>query len=525
MKNKAPRLLAWTFHTAIFSALIALAANSDDFNDNAKNPAKWGNDVRSGTGTLIEKNQRLEYTSTSVAESDSNRPWVLTRMPYNSDWEVQIDTVNNAVPSPPLEVSSFGILLVSPFTADNSVYVEMYASALGLGTSARNGFNSVFETNDDDETETDSGETGTTQGAVRMAFNSATKVITVHYDTNRNDGYQWVEFGSFGVANANGTTANRQWGLNDTNQFPVYVYGYSSGMTISSGQVFGDNFQETGGVTSSGGPSPEPVGKFPLTFPTGNPLITRIMSVFGNFQGQSALLSNRMYNVDVAQDESGKLMGMGTLEGVQNKEGSSELAGTFGAIKTVNGQPTAQLKGTFAGTVDGASATASGSGAGPVTLMDIGGGTNGVTGTASFKGKVAGVPFAAKNLPLKAPAPPGATDNARKAWNIELDLSRKTIRGREKTVASAQLLLPNGDTISYPEKVVRYSATKGYSLSFKRGTNITANPTRLDKKSSVLLKNLTFMQQGGDWQPTGGTITYQFLGQKGTASVLDFVAP
>ena len=92
-------------------------------------------------------------------------------------------------------------------------------------------------------------------------------------------------------------------------------------------------------------------------------------------------------------------------------------------------------------------------------------------------------------------------------------------------MSSAQLLLPNGDTISYPEKLTKYSATKGYTLSFKGGTNVTVMPNRIDKKSSILIKGLTFIQQGSDWNPTGGTITYQFLGQKGTANLLDFVAP
>jgi hypothetical protein len=113
--------------------------------------------------------------------------------------------------------------------------------------------------------------------------------------------------------------------------------------------------------------------------------------------------------------------------------------------------------------------------------------------------------------------------NLSKNWSLQLDLSTKTIKNKEKTVASAQLLLPNGDTISYPEKVVRYSATKGYSLAFKRGTNVTVNPSRIDKKSSITIKSLTFVKPAAEWEPTGGIITYQFLGQKGTENLLDFL--
>jgi len=92
-------------------------------------------------------------------------------------------------------------------------------------------------------------------------------------------------------------------------------------------------------------------------------------------------------------------------------------------------------------------------------------------------------------------------------------------------VASAQLLLPNGNTIAYPERVVKYNAKNGYTLAFKNGTNVTVNPNRIDRKSSVTIRKLTFAKQGDDWEPTGGTITYQFLGQKGTANLLDFLNP
>src|SRR5258706_2979850 len=109
---------------------------------------------------------------------------------------------------------------------------------------------------------------------------------------------------------------------------------------------------------------------------------------------------------------------MGTLDGVMDKSGNPELAGSFGAIKTVDNEPTAQFKGSFAGTVDGVSATLSGSATGPVKLVDIGGGTNGVAGTATYKGKVGGIPFAAKNAPLQIPAQPGAVSNARIDWTL-----------------------------------------------------------------------------------------------------------
>ena len=84
--------------------------------------------------------------------------------------------------------------------------------------------------------------------------------------------------------------------------------------------------------------------------------------------------------------------------------------------------------------------------------------------------------------------------------------------------------ITSGDPES-DERVVKYSVTKGYSLLFKRGTNVTINRPKIDKKSSISSKGLTLVRQGADWQPTGGAIQYQFLGQKGTANLMDYVAP
>jgi hypothetical protein len=102
------------------------------------------------------------------------------------------------------------------------------------------------------------------------------------------------------------------------------------------------------------------------------------------------------------------------------------------------------------------------------------------------------------------------------------DTGRKR-RCRLEHVRLAALTLPTGDTVQYPEKVVRYSTSKGYRLKFRRGTNVTSNPPAVDPKAKITIKGLTFVQEGSAWEPTAGEITYQFLGQKGRGNLLDFV--
>jgi hypothetical protein len=110
------------------------------------------------------------------------------------------------------------------------------------------GFYSEFYDHDTYIDFADTDNLGVTNGAVRITFTSANKVMHLYYDLNTGNGYTWVEFGSFGVAGSGGATANADWGLGSGDHFLVGVYGYSSNMIISAGQMAADNFVVTGGV-------------------------------------------------------------------------------------------------------------------------------------------------------------------------------------------------------------------------------------------------------------------------------------
>ena len=520
---RVPRTLAWLCSAGWLCAAATFGAtDGDDFNDNSKNAAKWGKDSTVRRGVLTERNQRLEYTcSNPTFEDESLRPWVLTRFPYNADWELRVNVFNTVEAFLAEQVASAGFKILTTGSPSNSLFAELYSSSLG-SLPSRTGFDTELETDHETVAVVDrEGGNGVTNGAVRIAFTSASKVITIYYDTNISDGFQWVQQASFGLTGAGGADGNTQWGLNDTHQFAVFLYGYSLLIPVTSGRMHLDNFVAEGGVTPSGGPSPDPLGNFDFSFPTNNPFLTRIVSLTGNYQGVTPTSHARNYNIDVAQDESGKLAFMGNMDGIQDKNGNTEISAGGGTVKTVNGTPTLQIGGAFTGTRDGAATTFNGKATAPAELVDFGG-QPGVSGTATYRSKVGGVPFSGKNLPVQILSPPGSAANLKQDWSLHLDISRKLVKGKERTVAAAQLALPNGDTIAFPEKAVRYSATKGYSLSFKRGTNITINPMKIDRKSSISIKRMTL---GPESQPTGGTIVYQFLGQKGTANLPDFLAP
>jgi len=525
-------LLTGASSLSLLIAPMALADGSDDFNDNSKDPAKWGTDVVDGNGALNETANVLRYTCASgTAEDNVDRPWNATRFPYDADWEVQVDCFNNSSPVAPFQVNSMGITLESPLSGDTTLYTELYNSALGIGPTARTGFETRMTVAGISSGSEDSGGLAITSGAVRMRWNSTTKVLTCEYDDDPSDGYQWTYLTTYGLAGSGGTY-NANWGMSATDRFFISLYGYSSAMSVAAGQMHLDNFTETGGTEAGGGTRPEPTGSFPFVFPTGNDLITPILSLTGNYQGTSPVVPQRGYSFDVAQDESGKIMAMGSVDGVQDSSGDSDLAMNLGQVRTVNEEPVAEVKSSFKGRADGMDASFKSSGSFPLepvvtassTLL-AGPAPAGVSGTATYSGKANGIPFSGKNEPLEFEAPPGAGDNLKQDWSLQLDIARKVVQGKQRLVASAILVRPDGDTIRFPERTVNYSVAKGYNIAFKKGTNLTVVPNAVDAKTSVSLKGLLLEQNGSEWVPTAGTITYSFLGQKGVENLTEFLVP
>jgi hypothetical protein len=506
------------------SPATLLGDGSDDFNDNSKDSSKWGPTASEGNGALAEAGQKLRYTcGTGTIGDDANWPWNATRFPYNADWEMRIDCHNSSNPVAPAQINSMGFTLESPLSANTFVYHEFYNSAFGVGSTQRTGFNADMTVGGASVGGEDSGEQFITDGALRLRWNSATRVLTCEHDTNPADGYQWILLATFGLDGAGGTH-NADWGMADGDQFFMSVYGYSTLMSVPAGQMTLDNFNETGGVAPGGGVRPEPVGSFPFVFNTGNPLLTRIASITGNYKGVTPTAAARNFDLDIAQDESGKLVALGTVDGIADASGAPDVGGSVGAVKTVNGEPVAQIKGSFKGSRDGESASVSGTLSGPVEV-DGSGAVPAIGGTGSYQSKVAGVPFSGKNVPVRIDAPEGTDEGLKQDWSLQLVLAAKTIGGKEKIVASATLVLPDGDTLVFPEKAVKYSPAKGYKLTFKKGTNTTANPDKIDPKTTILLSGLKFAKTGDAWVPDAGTITYQFLGQKGVANLMEFIAP
>src|SRR6185369_13171793 len=226
-----------------FAGPLHAATLGDDFDDNKVDKRKWGPDQQFGHGVLTEASGHLQYTCPGgTADDDLIRRWRAGNGPYNADWEMQMDLFNSTTftPNSTDQNNSFGIKLRGPTDDDQEIFVELYNSQL-LGPPPRKGFDAELETPGQADVDVDAGVAlNGNVGAVRMAFNSATKVVTVYYDLDPSDGYQWVEFASFGLAASGGANGNANWGLSDSDQFRIYIYGYSTFMNVTSGQMSGD---------------------------------------------------------------------------------------------------------------------------------------------------------------------------------------------------------------------------------------------------------------------------------------------
>jgi hypothetical protein len=217
---------------------VALAnfSGGDDFNDNSKDGAKWGNDVFGTTGTalLTETNGRLQLTA-SGTDPFAYRPWIANTGSYTANWSVQMD-----VNVPTLTLTSgqaYGVsIVVSNHDDPNDRFeVDLELNALGAPTPPR-AFFTVFTTNGMDVLPDGASSTTSTSAAVRIRYDAGTKTLFGDFDADgATNGYSFTNFDSRSVA---------PWGMTAASVFDAGVSGFSQGgAVVTAGDaVFGDNF-------------------------------------------------------------------------------------------------------------------------------------------------------------------------------------------------------------------------------------------------------------------------------------------
>jgi hypothetical protein len=227
---------------AVSNLALGLPLMSDNFNDNAKDPAKWAADIVFGTGgTLKEINSRLEYTSTVSGDHGIYRPCILNQATYNSDWELIMDVGNSLSWATGFRDTGMGIEIFPPATTEMSFFTELNSS-FWQGFGGFHGFISGQGEDEDGLLDQEVVSPGA-NGSIRIVFNSATKVFTTYCDTDGSaNGYLWTPLATFGI-DGSGGAVNADWNMSGSQVFQIAVYGYAYGSTVTSGQLVADNFQ------------------------------------------------------------------------------------------------------------------------------------------------------------------------------------------------------------------------------------------------------------------------------------------
>jgi hypothetical protein len=226
----------------------------DDFNDDAIDLVRWLPFDASGSASLEERNQRLEFESSGAGIEWQYQAW--SNVSYDEDFEVTFRVANTTVPAADDEFAGIGIEIYPSDSAITRLNVR-------LGSYFFEGFGASRDILSSFLSESESGTLSTPAfpvqpvfsfpkaAALRVAFDSNNKVFSVYYDANPTDGVQWTELSTFGVDGDTDGVNNLNFNLSEGGAFSVLVYARSDNYDAEFGELVLDDFQAVQGDLSS----------------------------------------------------------------------------------------------------------------------------------------------------------------------------------------------------------------------------------------------------------------------------------
>ena len=223
-------LTAILTHTASYGSNFS---GSDDFNDNSEDLTKWGTDIVTGSGTLTETSQVLQYTASGSSNPESSfRPWDANSGSFTSNWAVQIDVNMPTLALTAGQRYEFGLQV-----SNSDDPTDTFTLKLRVDAASGREFHSQLRVNGVGQTAVTS-TTASTSATIRIEYDAATTTLTAQFDANGAvGGYNFTTFDSRNI-----TTAG--WNMTASSVFDAAVLGTSQGgLVISSADnVSGDNF-------------------------------------------------------------------------------------------------------------------------------------------------------------------------------------------------------------------------------------------------------------------------------------------
>ncbi|MBN2703646.1 MAG: hypothetical protein JXR23_05475 [Pontiellaceae bacterium] len=221
----------------------------DTFDDNSKDPEKWGDDFYFGTNTaavLNEANGRLELTKPAGLDSEGViRPWIQTVGSYTQNWEVAVDVHLGNITLPEGDDSWINMnLAVSRFNDTNLIHavpisLDLYrdGASLSRGYEMSPMYNGM-------EVKSGPGygylSTGDQTGTIRLHFDADGKVISGYCNETL-------------LAQVDIDDPTSNWGMSDGDFFGFALVGStgSESLGIASGEAYADNFEVVGSLPAT----------------------------------------------------------------------------------------------------------------------------------------------------------------------------------------------------------------------------------------------------------------------------------
>jgi hypothetical protein len=206
----------------------------DDFNDNDKDPAKWGDDIFVDEGTnavLTETNGRLEFTGSSSEMESSGiiRTWIGSFGSYTQNWEAAVDIHLGDVALPQDAAISMFLAVVENGDAELADHMSVELSMDNDHESMQRSYymDAAFDNN---ELDLGTATTADQQGRLRLAFDASTKILT--------GSFNGIALGSMDVDDP-----ATSWGMTNGSSFMVVLGGSIDGFAYSGSDVYADNFE------------------------------------------------------------------------------------------------------------------------------------------------------------------------------------------------------------------------------------------------------------------------------------------
>ena len=222
-------------------SLFGQFTGSDNFDDNTLDSEAWLEIAASGDGLLQEVNSRLEFTGSGT--SSQYRYW--TNASYDADFEIILQTANSTTAaegtfaSVGIEIHPSGATNPLVNVRNGSYFVQGFGGSRDILANFFNGASLI------PALPVQPGMYMTGVVGMRLFYESDTAVVTVYYDVDVSDGYQWTELSSIGLDGDADGAHNQDFGITagTGQELEIALYGASFGVAVASGELYADAFE------------------------------------------------------------------------------------------------------------------------------------------------------------------------------------------------------------------------------------------------------------------------------------------